>query len=539
MTYNRPNYSELILTPGENSSRFSLSLEMKNRHNLPRYVANVPHLQKSDGTICWPNARYIQPGYTPHLKADQVINGIRVSYFEYPAARAHRCQIEIVDGPSWLVGWVSPQCRGKHAHRARTHCIDQLKRAITNNAPPQVPVVSLQDRIIVNQVMSDVSSDNMLLLDPDEVPEMPSLDVDSGVTPLLWNSDEASVRILEMPLVDPEESTPAKWKEGLEPVMKDPIEDASKKMAEGIRDEWVGKEPQKRKENPSSEEKGPPQKKSKLEGGGSKPKLHPVKELRKFGKEHLASGREKVQKGQSLEKEAFSKFQKLEAFENKIAQSESGNVNVNIQGKKVTLTNDQAQKLLQKQQVRVSNIYAESVKLQTVGKAQAVVGRATTSGTKQLKKELQGAANALGGSCGAATMTAILNFEQYENPIEAIKEIGSETINSTVNQGVKNVVINGLRGAAKEVLPNVPIPGVNTIQTCYTLGNALVNSSSPEEAMKNVANAGADIGISLGCTAVGQALIPVPFLGSFIGSMAGTFAIYGKNQLVESWSKPV
>lgn len=104
-----------------------------------------------------------------------------------------------------------------------------------------------------------------------------------------------------------------------------------------------------------------------------------------------------------------------------------------------------------------------------------------------------------------------------------IKSAGYSIISTTTDKAVTRVI----KTVSPRLAKSLPIAGtiLNTVELGYMLFKV--------EPLENKMNALADIGIACVATAAGQAIIPIPLLGAFIGNIAGTAIIELKNAYTE------
>ncbi len=245
-----------------------------------------------------------------------------------------------------------------------------------------------------------------------------------------------------------------------------------------------------------------------------------LKKTNSFGKDLLDSGRSKVVDGESFASEARTNLHFVKKFSESLHEAE-------IKYRKDGGHGNRAKDLLLDYQARYLGAEMASTCFTAVGRVEAAAGRAISSAAKQAGREMGRAGDLVGGNAGAFAMNAILHPERYKNGGDFIADVGV----STLKQATTNVAVTAARGAAKELLPNVQIPGVNTIFNVWRVTEGVLNANTPGEVVGNVLHAGADMGISAGCATVGQVLIPIPFVGAFLGGFVGSGVIALKDAI--------
>ncbi len=248
-----------------------------------------------------------------------------------------------------------------------------------------------------------------------------------------------------------------------------------------------------------------------------------------------------IGKKQFLEAKRLQKIADL--IDKKLSQGGEG-VSLKMKnGQEKSLTREQSQKLKAKVLRECAAKTDSAAKNIIDGSISATAGQSVKSAARCLGKRIEkihlSSANALGSTAGAA----VVDFGAHciaegkisgEEAGEAVKEVVCQTAKSVAKQVAQDVARSVIKGVVKEVAPKAAqyIPGVAAINSVLTIGSAALHSNSVGEAVSNGTSAAVDMGISFACAAAGQALIPIPFVGAFAGSAAGSLVIMGKNGAV-------
>ena len=215
-------------------------------------------------------------------------------------------------------------------------------------------------------------------------------------------------------------------------------------------------------------------------------------------------------------------------------------------GKERTVTREKAQQLKAAAIKGAEVKKADAAQNIVEGSVQAAAAHGAHSATGRLSKEVKTAgttvANSLGSNAGSAAVDFGARCIQKggvgkDDAIQAAADVAFQTTKGVLTQVGQNVARSAIKGVVKEVAPELAkhIPGLAAINNTYAVGCAVLSANSVGEAFSNGTNAAVDVGISYGCAAAGQALIPIPFVGAFAGAAVGSLTIRGKNCLVEWW----
>jgi hypothetical protein len=268
-----------------------------------------------------------------------------------------------------------------------------------------------------------------------------------------------------------------------------------------------------------------------------------AKDVEKRADGFVLEGHEKAFYGKKQLHEA-KRFQEIaELIDEKLSDSRDG-VSLKMKDGQIKIVSkEQAQRLkakaLQESAARV-DCAARNVIEGGVG---ATAAHSIGSGARRLGKQIDKihltGANALGSNAGAAVVDlgarCIAEGRVSKEAVgDAAKQVACQTVKGVATQVFQEVARSAVKGAVKEVAPRAArcIPGVAVLNSAYTIGSAVCSANTPAEALCNGASAAVDLGISCGCAAAGQALIPIPFVGAFVGSAAGALVIKGKNGLL-------
>lgn len=434
-----------------------------------------------------PKDRYTGFDHTPRCKTIKV-EGVELLIYEYASSTGRGCRIEVVEGPDFVKDWVSEQHSGSRAYKARAKCINELKAKILEEHKKHEATATKVEALIQNDdLLPDAKKDS------DGI-EQQGPEIGNG------SSQEN---------VDEPESASSDEKTKVE--NGENFENGSDSCGEAILEKLP---------DPFKNRKWDPL--SKLKGLGKK--------TNSYAKKQMAAGAEKSKAANQKLKDARLNLKKIELMNKKINQSTDGSIKVSSGGKEVTLTKSQAESLVKAHHSKVVGSIRSGLFQSVEGRVQSVAGRAMKTGSKQFGKELEAAPIALGDNLGCYAADALLNFNNYDNVGALAVDVTKNTLSKTTIQATKSVALAAFKGAVKEVAPNLvkKIPGVNILDAGYSFGKGIYNSKSLEEAFSNTANTGCDMAIQYASIAGVQALIPVPFVGAFVGSLVGGIIIKGK-----------
>jgi hypothetical protein len=254
------------------------------------------------------------------------------------------------------------------------------------------------------------------------------------------------------------------------------------------------------------------------------------------GHEKAFYGKEQLHEAKRLKKIA-------KLIEKKLSDGRDGVTLKMKDGQIKTLSKEQALKLkteaLQKSAAKTECAARNVIE----GSVAATAAHSVKSGARRLAKHLDKihltGADALGSNAGAAVVDLGARCiaeggVSKEEVGEAAKEVVCQTVKGVATQVFQDVARSTVKGVVKEIAPQAAsyIPGVSAINSAYTIGSAVYSSNTVGEAICNGTSAAVDMGISCAFAAAGQACIPIPVVGAFVGSAAGSLAIKVKNGAV-------
>ena len=465
-----------------------------------------------------------------------VVQGNRIVYYEYPSKCGHKCRLEIVQAPSSIGTHLFDPCSRGSSKKARVAAETALKEFVNQ----KLVGVQLQNQKVTSISSTDLTTTTSTDQQPPAADETPTPSDDQQSTTTAVSDDTHSEPTIQEaaeeqaaeinPDPDPNRefdhrSDGERRQEEIQEGLKDGLEGAHEVYEERVGGGQMGEELPSQTPAPKSVGYRPLASFKKL---AQKIDVAAQEALRTGRAEGLQGGKQ-LKKALRLEKVADLLDQKLQDSGQKITLKTND-------GQQKTVTRDQAKRLLAEARLKSQTSVIKGVDNVFRGVAKASVGHSVQSGTKRLGKEIkQGRVtglNALGSNFGVASVDFIVQGDYSLKAVgENVIDASGQAVKGVAGQMAQNVAYSMAKGAVKELAPELAkkIPGVTAINAVYSVGKAVFTANTAEEALANGITAGVDTAISLGCAAAGQALIPVPFVGAFIGSFAGSAVIYGKN----------
>ncbi len=139
----------------------------------------------------------------------------------------------------------------------------------------------------------------------------------------------------------------------------------------------------------------------------------------------------------------------------------------------------------------------------------------------------------------AESKTGVVDCAKVVNAagVETLKAAGARAAEyvaaSAARRAVRYVCYQGAKGALESAAPIIAenLPGLGTLSAAYKVGKAVAGADSVDDAYSRGLDAVTDITLSMACVAAGQAMIPVPVLGGFLGGLLTPLAIAAKNRM--------
>lgn len=538
-----------------------------------------------------PKFKYVGTDKHPALK-EITVQGHRILYYEYPSKFGHTCRLEIVGGPAFIenhlfgeftrsksknarssaekdmVGWVSQQVDNHNASLAakKVKPISAHDGNKSSETPPAAAnrengsiVVDLtlpsQDSPLDLTATSSTTSGDVLAstnaASADSSPTgetgMDSSDLSMQATPEKKNPElrPGPEKDRDCDGLSEDQQRKKEIKEGLQEAGEAAFEVYNEHVegAAAASSTAPAARPVQETDAPSLVDsmKASAQKVQNAALGAMKNMERMVQkkvkvvqdaanDVRQEGRSEAAHGQKQLKKARQLDKAA-------DYLDAKLAEGASKITLKNNDGKEVTLTREQAKQVSSQARLKSQMKALKGVDNVFRGTTKASAGHGVASGAKKLGKEIgkirSSGAEAFASNMGAMTVDFIAQGDYSAAAVEgAAKGVVHQTAKGVGVQIVQNVAHSALKGAAKELAPKLAekIPGVSTINAVYSVGSAVFQAKSPEEAFENGIHAAVDLGIQTGCAALGQALIPVPILGTFLGSAVGSGVIHLKNK---------
>lgn len=491
-------------------------------------------------------------GATKHARLkNTIINGERISYYEYSRKCGHECQLEVVGAPSYMEKRLCKPFKRSSSEKARSAAEQDLKNLVqdaiaTHQASTTNPKPSATTPPQTTEATLVAAMENLSLSSTHENPD----NISTTATPNQSDIVEPSHELRPDPnpdrpdIVDPPSETELR-KEQIEKDLKDGIKSGLKASKEKPDEDLENDAPKE-----ASEADPKPSDKTSSNTSGqetffrqSLDKLSStVKKVECAADKSLALGRKQAATGETQLAKAAHCDKVAEILDQKLAAKDGKPITVKkSDGKEVTLTREQAKQCLEYARQQSTLQRHTGMDNLARGKATASTSHGVKSGAKKLGKDLgtidKIGSQALGANLGGATVDFFIQQDfSLEATTRAAKGVGVSTVKGVAVQLAENTARSAIKGAVKELAPQIAkkIPGVSTLNSVYSVGNAVLSANTVEEAFDRGLKAGIDVAIGYGCTAIGTAIIPIPFLGSFVGAALGSLVIHGKNYVYPS-----
>lgn len=261
-----------------------------------------------------------------------------------------------------------------------------------------------------------------------------------------------------------------------------------------------------------------------------------AEKVARAAEEALVEQRELVFEAKDDFAESKDLLQVADFINKQLAQDKDGGNPTAPRGRRIAEIQEQARAVQSLAALKTTLTAADVV----AGSAVASATHSVHSAAGRLCKEVKTAGTTTSNTLGSVTGSVVVNFGanciaqgklDKNDAIQAAKQVAIQTTKGVATQVAGQVVRSGIKGAVKEISPRLAktIPGLSTINNVYAVGSAALAADSVGGAIANGANAATDVGISYVCASVGQALLPIPFVGAFVGSVGGSLIIHGKN----------
>jgi hypothetical protein len=402
----------------------------------------------------------------------RIVDGEEVYYYEYGATIGDGCRIEVVCGPKWLQNWTSKWHTRWKAKLSRRECVKDLDRFIADH----MREVEAQNARAAADAASEKAKSS---------PEA--------------NDDAASEKAKSSPEAnDDAASEEAKSS----PKANDDAASKEEPVLEQGKDSG-GELPETKAEAA--------EKKHKLTKAQRKDK-NEMKKASRLGYRFVKASEKHVQEANENIDASFQAIKKIDALQKKLE----------------TLPGDTQQKAQLAEAFSQARIYQEKQAARqaeriVAAKVTHVAGKALISGGRQLNEEVSHAKAAFGDALGANIADAVLNLGEYKDLQDVSVKVVSASAKSAAVGAVERVALETFKGAIEEISKPIAdkIPGLNVIHATFTIGQTIFNAQTAQEAVVNSVHVGVNLGVSTGCAALGQILIPIPFAGAAAGSLVG------------------
>lgn len=245
-----------------------------------------------------------------------------------------------------------------------------------------------------------------------------------------------------------------------------------------------------------------------------------INQLQTTGSDLQATGNQKLQAASDLRKKAQKLEKKAQTQKKvKIKYKENGEIKSKLvssqDAKKIAARNNQQSLRLERQ--GKTNLAA--------GKVVESTGKVIKQGAKSIENELSNGAETLVTNLVSSTLDAVVNYDPNRGVMNTALDIGSKTLCSSGKQMGTAVGHAVAKETIKQLAPRIAekLPGIDKCMMMVQMGSGIVNAHSLEEAAGNTLKSSVQMGCSYGGALIGQALIPIPYVGGAIGGYVGSF----------------
>jgi hypothetical protein len=440
-----------------------------------------------------------------HIKENVPVGDQVADVCELPSGffTGHTQQIEVLTGPDFLVGWASSKHSGGSAKEARKKCYDEMDAKIKeyNSKRPA------QEGGLLNKEVTVINQQKLIV----ECPEFNNVKEQSKIALEVLDNTCTFIPCQDEPITDsfqivqqqPNVPPPVSNEPLPAPTSNKNLADLQQAAVDFLEERLQQKEQK------------------------DFNRYKPLQNIHKVANQKIKEGAAKQVLGKRKFEEVKLRHKKIQKIDHLIEKSSGDTVTFHHKGTKVTLSKAQATEFVKQQRVQCENTFQEGVSNQFQGVSQAAMGQGIKSITKQVGAEITAAPAAVASELGSSLGHALVHCDQYDSVGDAVMDVGKSTAVNTAVHATKSIALEALKGAVKEVAPSLAkkIPGVSTIDVVCQLGVSLHDATSVSDAIDKLADTGANIGIECASSyvggAIGQAVIPVPVVGTFVGGVIG------------------